>query len=92
MERVKVDQQKLDYELDFIHSQQRELEELLAPLEKAVEQQPNINIQQHSALERENTWVSYQSDSFMKLDYGKFGYRYVVFISATYDSKYTKVQ
>lgn len=56
MERVKVDQQKLDYELDFIHSQQRELEELLAPLEKAVEQQPNINIQQHSALERENTY------------------------------------
>lgn len=56
MERVKVDQQKLDHELDFIHSQQRELEELLAPLEKAVEQQPNINIQQHSALERENTY------------------------------------
>lgn len=55
MECVKVDQQKLDHELDFIHSQQRELEELLAPLEKAVEQQPNINIQQHSALERENT-------------------------------------
>ncbi|XP_061164121.1 nuclear pore glycoprotein p62-like isoform X2 [Saccostrea echinata] len=56
MERVKVDQQKLDHELDFIHSQQRELEELLVPLEKTVEQQPNINIQQHSALERENTY------------------------------------
>lgn len=55
MERVKVDQQKLDHELDFIHSQQRELEDLLAPLEKALELQPNISIQQHSASERENT-------------------------------------
>ncbi|XP_078324202.1 uncharacterized protein LOC111127431 isoform X1 [Crassostrea virginica] len=56
MERVKVDQQKLDHELDFIHSQQRELEDLLAPLEKALELQPNISIQQHSASERENTY------------------------------------
>lgn len=55
MERVKVEQQKLDHELDFIKSQQRELEELLVPLEKSVEEHPNISFQQHADLERENT-------------------------------------
>ncbi|KAK3103752.1 hypothetical protein FSP39_021635, partial [Pinctada imbricata] len=56
MERVKIDQQKLDHELDFIKSQQRELEDLLVPLERAVDQQPNISFQQHTDLERENTY------------------------------------
>ncbi|XP_063404593.1 nuclear pore glycoprotein p62-like [Mytilus trossulus] len=56
MERVKVEQQKLDHELDFIKSQQRELEEMLNPLEKSVEEQPNISFQQHADLERENTY------------------------------------
>jgi Nsp1-like C-terminal region. len=34
VERVKLEQQQLDNELDFILAQQRELEECLAPLEK----------------------------------------------------------
>lgn len=55
MERVKIDQQKLDHELDFIKSQQKELEELLVPLEKSVEQQTN-NFQHHADLERDNTY------------------------------------
>lgn len=55
MERVKVEQQKLDHELDFIKSQQRELDEMLVPLEKSVEEQQNISFQQHADLERENT-------------------------------------
>ena len=57
VERVKIDQQRLDHELDFILAQQRELEELLVPLEKAVEQLPPISYQQHADLERENTYV-----------------------------------
>ena len=56
MERVKVEQQKLDHELDFIKSQQRELDEMLIPLEKSVEEQQNISFQQHADLERENTY------------------------------------
>lgn len=55
MERVKIDQQKLDHELDFIKSQQRELEELLVPLEKSVDQQTS-NFQHHADLERDNTY------------------------------------
>jgi nuclear pore complex protein Nup62 len=34
VEHVKLEQQQLDNELDFILAQQRELEESLAPLEK----------------------------------------------------------
>ncbi|KAL3842045.1 hypothetical protein ACJMK2_020110 [Sinanodonta woodiana] len=56
MERVKIDQQKLDHELDFIHSQQRELEDLLVPLEKSVEQLPSSSFLPHADLERENTY------------------------------------
>ena len=63
MERVKVDQQKLDHELDFIRSQQRELEDLLVPLERTVDQQPNISFQQHTDLERENTYVEVKANS-----------------------------
>ena len=57
MERVKVDQQRLDQELDFILSQQKELEDLLVPLEQTMEQLPPISYQQHADLEREHTWV-----------------------------------
>lgn len=57
VERVKVDQTRLDHELDFIHSQQRELEEILGSLEKAMDQLPSINYQQHADLEREHTYV-----------------------------------
>ncbi|XP_041365873.1 nuclear pore glycoprotein p62-like isoform X2 [Gigantopelta aegis] len=56
VERVKMDQQKLDHELDFIHSQQRELKDLLSPLEKELDQLPSISYQQHADLEREHTY------------------------------------
>lgn len=55
MERVKIDQNKLEQELEFIGSQQRELEELLVPLEKKLEQMPSSSLQPHADLERENT-------------------------------------
>lgn len=56
VERVKVDQQHLDQELDFILSQQKELEDLLLPLEQTMEQLPPISYQQHADLEREHTY------------------------------------
>ncbi|CAH1787484.1 unnamed protein product [Owenia fusiformis] len=56
VERVKVDQQRLEHELDFILAQQKELEELLGPLEKSTEQLPAISYQQHADLEREHTY------------------------------------
>jgi len=55
VETVKTDQQKLDHELDFISSQQRELTEILTPLEQALSQvEPNS--QQHSSAHRERTY------------------------------------
>lgn len=56
VEKVKLDQQRLDHELDFIVAQQRELEELLVPLEKSVESSPHLSVQQHADLEREHTY------------------------------------
>lgn len=50
-----MDQQRLEQELDFILSQQMEQEEMLAPLEAAVEQLPMVSYQQHADLEREHT-------------------------------------
>jgi nuclear pore complex protein Nup62 len=55
VERVKIDQGRLGQELDFILAQQKELEELLGPLESSVEQLPPISYQQHADLEREHT-------------------------------------
>ena len=55
VDRVKLDQQRLEGELDFIQAQQRELEEMLVPLEQSVEQMPPISFQQHADLEREHT-------------------------------------
>lgn len=43
VENVKLQQQQLDYELDFILAQQRELEECLVPLEKELASAP-VNI------------------------------------------------
>ena len=57
VDRVKIDQQRLDHELDFIESQQRELEEMLQPLETSVNELPPINYQQHADVEREHTYV-----------------------------------
>jgi nuclear pore complex protein Nup62 len=56
VERVKLDQQRLDHELDFILAQQRELEDLLLPLEQSVAQLPPVSYQQHADLEREHTY------------------------------------
>ncbi|XP_013399317.1 nuclear pore glycoprotein p62-like, partial [Lingula anatina] len=56
VEKVKIDQQRLDHELDFILAQQKELEEMLVPLEKTIEQLPPISYQQHADLEREHTY------------------------------------
>lgn len=56
LERVKLDQEHLDQEVDFIQAQQRELEELLVPLEKSVESLPNASIHQHCDAEREQTF------------------------------------
>ena len=57
MERVKVDQNKLEQELDYIKTQQKELEDMLCPLEKSLEQLPSVSLQPHADLERENTLV-----------------------------------
>ncbi|XP_074660003.1 uncharacterized protein LOC141912608 [Tubulanus polymorphus] len=56
VEKVKHDQKRLDHELDFIQSQQKELEEMLTPIEKAVEELPPIGYSQHADLEREHTY------------------------------------
>lgn len=61
VEKVKLDQQKLDHELDFVHSQQRELEDLLSPLEKALDSLPPISYQQHADVEREHTYMLAES-------------------------------
>lgn len=52
---MKIDQQRLDQELDFILAQQRELEELITPLERSLEELPAITYQQHADQEREHT-------------------------------------
>ncbi|XP_055900683.1 nuclear pore glycoprotein p62-like isoform X1 [Biomphalaria glabrata] len=56
VEKVKLDQQKLDHELDFVQSQQKELEDILVPLEKALDSLPPISYQQHADIEREHTY------------------------------------
>jgi len=58
VECVKIDQARLTQELDFILGQQRELEDLLVPLEQAMDQLPPINYQQHADVEREHTYVN----------------------------------
>ncbi|RUS81645.1 hypothetical protein EGW08_010608 [Elysia chlorotica] len=61
VEQVKLDQQKLDHELDFVHSQQRELEELLVPLEKGLSELAPVTYQQHADVEREHTYMLAES-------------------------------
>jgi len=56
VERVKAEQKRLSDELDFIMSQQNELEEILVPLEKAVKDQPVPTPSQHADIEREHTY------------------------------------
>ncbi|XP_057204813.1 nucleoporin 62 like isoform X1 [Triplophysa rosa] len=56
MEKVKLDQRRLDQELDFILSQQKELEDLLAPLEESVKEQSVTIYMQNADEERERTY------------------------------------
>jgi len=61
VEKVKADQQRLDHELDFILSQQRELEDIIGSLEKTTTEASAAasaaGITQHSDLEREHTYT-----------------------------------
>ncbi|KAH9499992.1 Nuclear pore glycoprotein p62 [Bulinus truncatus] len=61
VEKVKLNQQKLDHELDFVQSQEKELEDILVPLEKALDSMPPINYQQHADIEREHTYILAES-------------------------------
>ncbi|XP_064015693.1 nucleoporin-62 C-terminal-like protein [Pogoniulus pusillus] len=56
VEKVKLDQKRLDQELDFILSQQKELEDLLTPLEESVKEQSGTIYLQHADEEREKTY------------------------------------
>ncbi|XP_035181561.1 nucleoporin-62 C-terminal-like protein isoform X2 [Oxyura jamaicensis] len=56
VEKVKLDQKRLDQELDFILSQQKELEDLLTPLEESVKEQSGTIHLQHADEEREKTY------------------------------------
>lgn len=56
VERVKAEQRRLDRELDFILSQQEELEELLKPIENQMKSHHMIQHVQHSDVERERTY------------------------------------
>ncbi|XP_076987074.1 nuclear pore glycoprotein p62 [Tamandua tetradactyla] len=56
VEKVKLDQRRLDQELDFILSQQKELEDLLSPLEESAKEQSGTIYLQHADEEREKTY------------------------------------
>lgn len=56
VERVKAEQQRLDRELDFILSQQEELEELLQPIEAEIKGRHNVQPTIHADVERERTY------------------------------------
>lgn len=56
MEKVKLDQRRLNQELDFILSQQKELEDLLCPLEESVKEQSGTIYMQNTDEERERTY------------------------------------
>ncbi|KAM3862121.1 nucleoporin 62 like [Diretmus argenteus] len=56
MEKVKLDQRRLNQELDFILSQQKELEDLLSPLEESVKEQSGTIYMQNADEERERTY------------------------------------
>jgi len=55
---MKIDQTRLDQELDFILGQQRELDDVLVAVEQTVSQQSTVGgYQQHADVEREHTYV-----------------------------------
>ena len=53
---MKAEQQRLDRELDFILSQQEELEELLEPIEAELTAQQSVQHSQNADVERERTY------------------------------------
>ena len=56
---MKIDQTRLDQELDFILGQQRELEDMLLPLEQSLTELSSVSTyQQHADIDREHTYVS----------------------------------
>ncbi|XP_038157147.1 nucleoporin 62 like [Cyprinodon tularosa] len=56
LEKVKLDQRRLNQELDFILSQQKELEDVLSPLEESVKEQSGTIYMQNADEERERTY------------------------------------
>ncbi|OQR75415.1 nuclear pore glycoprotein p62-like [Tropilaelaps mercedesae] len=58
IKKVKSDQERLDRELDFVVAQQKELEEMLVPLEKQAQAMQGPSIQHHTDVEREATYHS----------------------------------
>ncbi|XP_025789563.1 nucleoporin-62 C-terminal-like protein [Puma concolor] len=56
VEKVKLDQKRLEQELDFILSQQKELEDLLTPLEEFVKDQNGAAYLQHEDAETGKTY------------------------------------
>uniref|UniRef100_A0A8C8YLQ8 Nucleoporin NSP1-like C-terminal domain-containing protein n=1 Tax=Prolemur simus TaxID=1328070 RepID=A0A8C8YLQ8_PROSS len=56
VEKVKLDQKRLEVELDFILSQQKELEDLLTPLEESMKDQSRLVYLQHADVEPEKTY------------------------------------
>ena len=57
LDRIKIDQNRLDQELEFIVAQQREIEEALEPLEQSVNQLPPLSGQSHVDNMREHTYA-----------------------------------
>ncbi|KAB1252448.1 Nuclear pore glycoprotein p62 [Camelus dromedarius] len=56
VEKVKLNQKRLEQELDFILSQQKELEDLLIPLEGSVKGESGSAYPQHTDEEHERTY------------------------------------
>ena len=67
VEKVKADQQRLNHDLDFIDSQQQELEAMLQPLEEKIKSSNMTINNQYSDNEREKTYSLAESiDSQLK--------------------------
>jgi len=58
MQKVKSDQDRMDREVDFVIAQQKELEEMLAPLEQEALNLEPTSIQHHTDFERQTTYNS----------------------------------
>eukprot|EP00117_Sycon_ciliatum_P023286 scpid61329/ scgid19837/ Nuclear pore glycoprotein p62; 62 kDa nucleoporin; Nucleoporin Nup62 len=67
VDKVKAEQCSLENELDFIASQQSELDEMLKPLEESVRSQGSSFYEHHADIEREKTYQLAESvDSQLK--------------------------